>query len=541
MFLISKKQSVCQSALEKFIKSVQGVRCGPINLVYFSIFSLAWSRTKCHENLHVFNDGIIIGKLGFSEEPCDTIITHDMDLPQRILPLSTGLRIKISETSCIVEPFNITNIYYGKECVSDMQLLIAAAEGQLPNYESVSVFTAMGYLPGNMTLFSDIQKIPFLSSFDLISHRISNPQQLNYESPDDDRLVERLAEVVPSHPLQYLGMSAGYDSRFILGILRKTNTTPNLINIDCDETDLVKRISDQLRIPLTVVSDHKVHLFSPKAYTLLTDAQIYLRGGNYSGARSYLNSNSLYHTGIFSGPIIKKVYGKATKFLFTKNSLYSNLVEYVSLSNCDNVISGLSRPVHKRDIHKFLLGQLEFGNNYCSFKNKKEWANWFCYLHEAIRWGQAHFADLSYFSQPVFLLSDLPATMLGISSKASDNYLHNRVRRMNNILLPELTVPYNYGGGFLPKSGVLGEWEKLRSEYVNRDYISKYLFHIPDRSELVFSKSKTIDEKIEINPSLFSYYFSESIEHIVQDTTCSYTLKRAAVTIGCALEYLESK
>lgn len=532
---------MCETALQKFIDSVPGIKFGPINRLNLPSLSLGWFRGKSHENLHVFDDGIILGKLSFSEESRDQAIYHDGNMPQEILPLSTGVRVKISENEVIVEPFNITNIYYGQESVSDMQLLIADAEGLLPSHESVAVFAAMGYYPGNMTLFSEVQKIPFRSTYDLISRKVTTPRQIEYQLPDDEKLLDRLLEVLPYHPRQYLSLSAGYDSRFILGIMKNAGVTPELIHVkDHYQTKLVEQLAEQLNIPLTVVRDYQAHLLDPKTYTLLTDAQIYLRGGNYSSVRNSLRQNSLYHTGIFSGPIIKKVYGTATKFLFSINSLYSNLIEYVSLTKCDSTISGLTRVAHKEDLRNFLMEKLAFGNEYCCFKTDKEWANWFCYMHEAIRWGQAHLSDLSYFSQPVFLLSDLPATMLGISSKASDNYLHDRVRKFNYRLLPELTVPYNYAGSYVPEVSLTDYWRKLRSEYISRAYLEKYIFHMPDQRDLIKSKAITMDEKIEINSSLFGNYFSERIESFINNTNYTYTAKRAAATIGYALEFLES-
>jgi hypothetical protein len=113
-------------------------------------------------------------------------------MPEEIHPLSTGARVVTRGGGILVEPFNVSNIFYGVDSISDMQLLIAQAEGHLPSPEGISVLSAVGYFPGNMTLFREIRKIPFRANYDLATRQLTAPQPIPYRGPNDEPISARL-------------------------------------------------------------------------------------------------------------------------------------------------------------------------------------------------------------------------------------------------------------------------------------------------------------------------------------------------------------
>jgi hypothetical protein len=522
---------------------MDGITSGPILLLELGDHWLGWSRNKAAENMHVFNNGIIIGKLIFSENPDMGIIYHGENLPSEVPPLSTGVSIVRIENDHIIKPFNVTNIYYGGDSVSDMQLLIAKAEGYLPSQEGVGLLSTVGYFPGNLTLFEEIKKIPFLVQYNLRNRQLSDIPSISLQKNNDISMIERLINVVPDHSLQYLGISAGYDSRFVLGILGKCGITPKLIHVSGEETELVLKIAHQMNLPCTpfVVTDSSY--LSPEVYTLATDAQIYYRGGNYSCLRSLIEGESLFHMGHYSYSIIKNAYRPLIKDpLINTHNVYERFIHRLFIHRRDGMTTGLRDIKSLQYLKKYLHRELIFGNYYSSFQTKKEWANWYYYLHKSIPWVSAHMADLSYFSHPVYMLSDLHALMYGISSDPWSNYKHDRVRKLNSMLLPELTVPYSDGGMHNVGNNVQNSMSKVSYEYLNRfkepnKYIEK-LFN-PKKIPLPNQNITFSFDGIDFNARDFTNYFVDNFHDLISKPNYSYWLKRAAVTVGYTLQFLD--
>lgn len=534
MFLINRDKSKCVESISALIAKIYGIICGPLQLIKLQDYWLGWARSKAHENLHVFNNGILIGKLNFSEKPDHSPIYHLEELPIEFHPLSTGVKIisKPGNQNLLIEPLNITNIFYSKKSVSDMQLLIAKAEGLLPSSEGVGVLSTVGYLPGNVTLFNEIKKIPFLCHYNFQTHQLTNSPKIPYQHADDLMMIERLKEIVPVHSCQYLGISAGYDSRFVLGILLHSGVKPHLIHLNCDERKLIEEITQQLKLDCSIVDDFEQ--LSPEIYTLITDSQIYFRGGNYSNVRKSIERESLYHTGLFADSIIKNAFKTATKIPGPTDAIYDKLIDHALLSSCSYDVAGLREFNTRQMIKENLLKELAFGNDYCSFRTKKEWANWFYFLHRGVRWTPATTADLSYFTQPVFLLSDLEALSFGISSSAWVNFKKDRIRSINTKLLPEITVPYSDGGPYYINNGFLNSWEKIKYEYLER-----FLTYIKDRHEYTEARKNTNPfRNVDFDSTCFSRFFTCSSRELLHGSMYTYSVKRAAVTVGYTLQFL---
>ncbi|MFU8773970.1 MAG: hypothetical protein ACNA8H_16315, partial [Anaerolineales bacterium] len=466
MFILTKKETYKQS-LQKMADQLEGIQVGPLIGVKVGDYQLGWMKCKHFENFHAFEDGFLIGKIRFDEKPQDDIIQHTGKMPSEFHPLLEGTLIRVNGKTIVCEPLNTTNIYYYQDSVSDMQLLIADLERLKPSPEGVAVLATVGYFPGNLTLFNEIKKIPFLLKYDVSQKKTIGNTKIEIHKPDDNRLIERLVEIVPEHPRQYLGISAGYDSRFVLGILLRGKINLELIHLlSIEETDLVKQIASVLNLPLHIVED-KAKPFNTYAYSLATDAQIYLGGGGYSCTHEYIDPSSLYHNGFYANAVLKNAFKTAMKIPGKIESIYHKLIDHALLSNVNSEIIGLKHFNQKNELREYLERELDFGKHYFEMKTKKEWANWFSYLHLGLRWCKATTADLSYFTQPIFLLSDIVALTYGISSSAWSNFKNDRVRAMNRILLPYLDVAYS-GGQITYNNTITNSINKVKYEYFNR-------------------------------------------------------------------------
>jgi hypothetical protein len=207
---------------------------------------------------------------------------------------------------------------------------------------------------------------------------------------------------------------------------------------------------------------------------------------------------------------------------------------------------GLREIRSQQDIKEHLLNELKFGNDYCSFRTKSEWANWLFYIHRGIRWSLAHLADLSYFTQPVFLLADIEALTLGISSGLWSNFKNDRLREFNATLLPELTVPYSDGTTYIVDRSLKNNWKKIDYEYFYqfKTFLKdpkKLIRKLNDRKKIPPPEKKNVFSFQEVNFEAqdFIRYFTNDFHDIVSGSNYSYWLKRAAVTIGYTLQFLE--
>lgn len=534
MFLITKTQKNCIDSIRKMISALEGIECGPVQLIDLGGYILAWSRCKQHENLHILSDACYIGKLTFSENPSEIPISHEGRINKKeIPPLTTGTIIHQRDNQIVVEPLHITNVYYSKDSVSDMQLLIADAEGFFPSHEGVATLSAIGYFPGNITLFNEIKKIPFRSSYNISTRIVAPPKTIEYKKNDDEKMIERLMEIVPNHPKQYLGITGGKDGRFVLGIFLSVGKKPILVHKETGEKDLVNQLAHDVNCEIINVPQSTT-LLSPEVYTLATDSQIYYSGGNLGGIASKIERDSLFHSGIYAGLLIKDTFKTAFKMPGPLSKIYHRCLTLL-LSSIKPVHDALSKFNTYDELYQYLRDELHFGNHYVSFKQKKEWTNWFYYINRSIRWGDAVTMDLSYFTQPVFLLSDLEAVCYGISSPQWKNYAYERAMRLNKLLMPFVNTPYAKKIE-LSENSFLRAFQKLKFEYFSRLLASrshKKQYQIKSKQEY---NSQSLAN---VEPKLFKRYYTKSLEEISQHHV-PYSLKRASVTLVHTLDYLEN-
>lgn len=516
------------------IVSLEGIDCGPVQIVNIGEYFLCWSRCRQFENLHKFTNAYYIGKMSFTEQASETLIIHETTINKEdIPPLTNGTIIYLSEDLLIVEPLNITNIFYSLNSVSDMQLLIADAEGYLPSHEGVAVLSAIGYFPGNITLFNEIRKIPFLSSLDLTHNSEISQQSVHYHEPDDLLMIDRLKQIVPDHPQQFIGMTAGKDCRFVLGIVTSAGKTPSIIHIKTNEEHLVEELADSVNTPLIQVSTATPTL-NGRVYTLATDSQIYMYGCTLGVMSSSVNKDSVFHTGIFADLILKDTFKSAVKIPGLQRKIYDKCIHMLlsSVKNFDNILCTFNT---YQEIFTYIKKELSFGNKIFQLRKRKEKANWFYYLHRGIRWGNAAVMDLSYFTNVVFLLSDIEAVTYGISSSMWDNFAYDRVLRLNSKLLPNVKTPYAVEVKF-SKNPLVKGFQKIQFEYFHRLLVrNKMKKEFRSKSKKEYKpRGFSIRE-----PRYFKNFYNKNFDELMK-TPCSYSLKRAAATIAYTLDYLEN-
>jgi hypothetical protein len=537
MFIISTKREAAIASLNKYsrrlleLKDREGLEqlsVGTMQEVNIGRFHLCWFRCKPSDNLHVFEDGVVIGKLDFAEPPNDTQLLHPNRLPAVFHSLTNAVVI----SNALVTPINVTNIYYGGGAVSDMQLLIAEMNGYQPSPEGVALLCSIGYFPGNTTLFREVVKIPLLHSYGLVDGSVRSSAAFHYRENDDDAMIARLTEIVPRGVTNHVGMTGGYDSRFVLGVLYNSGGRVEITRFESNESHLVSKIAAALNLP-----NHGVLETAPKLaadfYALLGDSQIKYGGHQFSGLRRLLTHNSVYHTGHFADSIIKNAFKTAWK-IPSMQPIFERLIDHALLSRTPKRLNGLASFNTRTALRSHLLESLDFEKSYYPFPRKKEWANWFYFINRGVRWAQSYNADLSYFAYPVYLLSDLHATSLGISSSAWANFSNDRVRELNRKLLPTVITPYLNGQSVRPQPPGIRELRKIKYEYGDR-LLARYRLRkkwAAREKGATFANCQQAEQ--------FGRYFTSPLSELLLGSNINGSVKPAALIVNSTLAYLHS-
>jgi hypothetical protein len=197
MFLVDQDLSASVRCINKMRSALSSFDCGSVQVINMGNTWLTWFGYKPSDNLHVYNDGYIIGKLSFAETCEKNPIIHNERMPGLIHSLLNCVKIRKSKGEVVVEPNNITNVFYQESTVSDSQLLIADLKNLLPSSEGVAILSTVGYLPGNLSIFHRVRKIPFLESYNLSSQKLLKAGQLAYRKNNDAEMINRLTHIVP--------------------------------------------------------------------------------------------------------------------------------------------------------------------------------------------------------------------------------------------------------------------------------------------------------------------------------------------------------
>ena len=493
---------------------------------------LFWMRSKPSDNLHIYGDRIVIGKADFQEPSSERPIWHNPDeVAPRLHPLLNATTIKLGPNGIRVTPNQHAEVFWSKRSVSDLQLLIAKAEQFRPSRLGTLVLGTVGYFPGDLTLFSEVKKLPFLETLDFPAGTTQRHGSFEPKAPNDEAMVERLIEIVPLSSKPSIALSAGLDSRFVLGCLITKGLKPSARTRKDHETDLVEEVCRRLGLPLVPARHDLVEGYK---YTLMSDARIYHRGGNYSQMFHDVTDEVL-HNGLFADSIIENTFRTAWKKPGRITTIYSDLIRYALLSNCPVNVTGVVGAPSRQELHEELRAQLRGGETYAEFRSRKQWASWFYYFHRGLNWTPATMADASYFAYPVYLLGDRVATEYGLTSSPWSNFYKERLRVLNRQLLPEVPVDYSEGRPWKSRPPVINGIHKLWYEYAERLVARRRGIR-----QMQGIGQNPLAEPTADSHSDLTNYFTRPLDELVTDETVTRNVKRAGVTVNNVLNFLDA-
>jgi hypothetical protein len=467
MFLVTENARRGESALRTLLTSLP-VTHGPLHLIDLGGHQLAWSRVQANENLHHYDDGVLLGKLAVDEAPMDDPIRHRGPLPSSFAALLPGVVIR-SGPPRTVEPIGTTNVFHCGTSVSDRQLLLAAHDDLQPSPIRVAILSTVGYFPGNLTMFAEIERVPFLHRWAPLTRTAARIRELTLPRPDDDALVDRLVSNVPKDVPAPIGLSGGYDSRFVFGVLRRATPQARILRFTDPETDIVQTIAREVGVEVVTAGGltDQDHRHEPGAFTLMTDAMIWCGSHQSNRLRRFLGPTDAYHSGHFADSIIKNAFKTAWKVPRPDRPYWPHLVA-TAVTPRARTTPVLRSSNTREEIVDDVLGALAYQRDYADFRSRKQWANWVYFMNRGLRWAQASYGDLTFYANPLHVLSDLDAQLLGIVTSGWSNFSNDRARLMTHRLLPEVTVGYHNGQSVVPNDGLRRAIDKVEYEYVER-------------------------------------------------------------------------
>ena len=267
MWLIAPSGEECRRAVDALRSAVEEIHPGSAVFLELQTGHLGYFQAKASDNLHIYRDGIVIGKISFGEDSAPGAILHSSTLPQCFHPLLEMTVIRFRDDTVLIQPNGTTPVFYFGGYVSDSQLLIAKAAGLRPSAKAFAVLATVGYFPGTMSLFHEVRKLDFGEAYDMRRQKAVRLTDFAPAEWNDERILDRLISIVPRGCDAYLGISGGCDSRFVLALLLSAGIRPTLLHLDSDESPIVYQIGQSLNLP--VIVDQGCVPLGPRLYTCL--------------------------------------------------------------------------------------------------------------------------------------------------------------------------------------------------------------------------------------------------------------------------------
>ena len=534
MFIITKHRNRI-NAIAHFISELGFIDCKDKIIYDFLLkndYYLTWVNIKPSDNLHIYSNGFIIGKVSFDEPNQITPFHHENNIaPISLHPLLQSVFITIVD-HIEVEPTEQIRIFYSHNCISDYQLIIAKTEEFHPSFMGAYLLGSIGYFPGNLTLFEEIKSIPYLKKLyfpdvNLVQHSEFIPQKCN-----DKFMIERLIEIIPAYKNSALALSGGLESRFLLGLLLMRNLKPKIYSLRNYESEIVEKIIEALELKSIITCHDRFHQY---IYTLMSDGMIYYGGGNYHRMINTWTPDEILHIGLWTDHVTCNVMTSAWKKPGLKKSIYSDLIWWGLLSNISNgKINGFRDKIEKEDIFKALEKSLEFGKSYSEFQTRKQWSSWFYHLHRGRNWTFATMSDVSFFIYPVYVFGDKKVSEIGITSTGYSNFKKERLRRINQSLIPNVKVDYSDGRPFRYIPPVLNDFNRIYYEYLKRFFV-RFRGLRKSRKDQDYGWFNNL--KFETNEQFYTYYKS-SVDELTKDSSINLSVQKAGVTLNNVLTFL---
>ncbi len=256
MFLLTTDREAAQRALQRMRVALSERSKGAIALIPVGRFWLGWFASRPGDNLHIYEDAYVVGKVSLPEKPDPEPIRHPGMRPKSLHPLSAA--VVIHRTGDIwVEPNTTTNVFYDGDSASDMQLLLAALKNRSPSPEGVAILASVGYFPGELTLiprgFSNRSFSPILRWKRVATRSVAGFQGAQ---PDDAAMIERLTSIVPtSHRYLSRNLRRSRQSLCPRDFAASRASTVRLVRLADNEDDIALAIARDLRLSIEIVKN----------------------------------------------------------------------------------------------------------------------------------------------------------------------------------------------------------------------------------------------------------------------------------------------
>jgi hypothetical protein len=380
-------------------------------------------------------------------------------------PLATGVRIDRGSTLRIT-PIGVRNVYRDGLDISDSSLLLAAVGRRAVSPVHLGILASSTYLPGRLTLFPEIRRIQFHHQLTLTGDSWTE-SLLPWPEPasSDHDLVERITQALAADHPATVAVTGGYDSRFVLGVLRRAGRALTLVHKSGpeDEDDLVREIARAAGLPLTLVPEQGPEILEPLRHTAATDAGVYLIGNTLVSLEDAAPRGQEIHFGHICS--VKNGYISAYNRTPPRADMVASTIDNVLLRGRGTLTAIDVDPAEARAV---LEAELRDQLDLLPLRSNKAKGTLLYFLNRGLRWSDAHHGGLSLFNPTISPMSELSSSIWSFGTSMWDNLANDRVRRINHDHGFDLGLPYGDGGRATPYPALVRPVRKVRYEYLDR-------------------------------------------------------------------------
>lgn len=417
--------------------------------------TLVWVRSRAFEELRESADAVFFGTA--PEECADPLTAASA-------PLASGVLI-LRRDPLVIRPVGLRGAFTdaaGRS--SDSSLLLGAVNEAPPQWRRVVQLAGAHALLGNHSLFEGIDRVPVLHELAIASSGVVTARALPspVPVPDEAAFLDVLTELARGAGTALLALTGGYDSRLVLGALRRAQRDVLLVHETWKPADerAARRIADALLLELIVVPNTAREVVPDIALVVANDAQVTYRAGSFS---SFVHPRLDPHRAVYTGQFADVTTKNAWPVAFVGNAPFGDQVARLVDRKLLVGVSPLG--CAPEEAREEIINELRRHTPPVETRSRKGIVGWHYYASRGMRWIEGHHADLALFHEVLSPLGDLRLVLHGVLGSTWGDMGHERARRLNAALGMGLGVGYTDGGPATPGTG-LGAARRRAKDFV---------------------------------------------------------------------------
>lgn len=395
--------------------------------------TLLWARSRAYDDVIHADGQIYLGTSASTASPQE----------RANAPLASGVLLRHGE-GVRLDPIGLRGVFFDAAArLSDSTLLLAALTDNQPSWARVIELAAGHALFGRHSLFRTITRLAPLQSAEVRDGQLRfRNQPVPSPATTEEDFVAILCELVQMPDPAVLALTGGYDSRLVLGALRRSDR--RLVTTHqrwrANDEAVARRVADAAGYEFVVVDDTARARVSDISYVIATDAQVTYRAGSLSSIAGVFDRIRPLYTGQFADVSSKNAFPTAFVGHPPTGDPVSHLVDRKLFRDASSFGCDLAA------VRSELISELHDLAPPIDVDARKGIVGWHYYSSRGLRWIEGQHADIALFHEVLSPLGDLRLVFHGMRASTWDDLGHERSRRLNESLGVGFGIAYSDGG-----------------------------------------------------------------------------------------------